>query len=216
MRIGTWNLAGRWSELHEEFVEQLDCDILLLTEVSDRVVVRGLEGHVGERLMAPRRHWAGIWSRFPLTPLPDPHGASVMAEIDGRRYCSSILPWRSCGRRDPWVGESTYAKTVEAVAAVEAAAPVVWGGDWNHALRGREYAGSQAGRRHIMEALDRLRLRAVTRDAPHQIDGLFSIDHVAVPSTWTVRLEHHSAVPERGRLSDHDAYVADIGDPEGP
>ena len=30
MRIGTWNLAGRWSPEHLDFVLALDCDDLLL------------------------------------------------------------------------------------------------------------------------------------------------------------------------------------------
>src|SRR6478609_3223372 len=95
VRIGTWNLAGRWSGDHRGFLEDLRCDVLLLTEVSDRAEVRGMTGHVTEAQMARRRYWAGIWSRHPLTPLPDPHGASAMAVVMGQRVCSSILPWRT-------------------------------------------------------------------------------------------------------------------------
>ena len=38
MRIGTWNLAGRWSSGHRGFLEEMRCDVLLLTEVSTRRV----------------------------------------------------------------------------------------------------------------------------------------------------------------------------------
>jgi hypothetical protein len=209
-RIGTWNLAGRWSDEHRGFLEALDCDVLLLTEVSDRVELPGPAIHRTEREVAARRRWAGIWSRRPMTPLPDPHGASAMAEIDGLRVCSSILPWRSCGSREPWVGANTHARTVDAVDAVAAAEPAVWGGDWNHALVGREYAGSKAGRLHLLDVLDRLGLAPRTTDAPHQIKGLLAIDHVAVPTQWEARTEHHSALVPDGRLSDHDAYVVEV------
>lgn len=33
MRIGTWNLAGRWSLAHQSFLEDAECDVWLLTEV---------------------------------------------------------------------------------------------------------------------------------------------------------------------------------------
>lgn len=37
MRIGTWNLAGRWDARHRTLLETMDCDALLLTEVSERL-----------------------------------------------------------------------------------------------------------------------------------------------------------------------------------
>lgn len=210
VRIGTWNLAGRWSDDHPAFLTVLRCDVLLLTEVSDRVEVPGMVGHVSRRQMARRRHWAGIWSRHSMTPIPDPHGASAMAEILGYRFCSSILPWRSCGSREPWVGSNTAERTIDAVDAIRRAAPEIWGGDWNHALHGREYAGSKAGREHLLTTLAELDLHVATAHAPHQIEGLRSIDHIAIPAAWSTRVEHHSALLAEGRLSDHDAYVVEV------
>jgi hypothetical protein len=109
-----------------------------------------------------------------------------MAEIDGLRVCSSILPWRTCGVAAPWVGSTTRAKTESAVACIEAAVSRVWGGDWNHAMSGREWSGSHEGRRAILEAVGHLGLQVVTDKAPHQISGLLSIDHIAIPATWTL------------------------------
>lgn len=87
----------------------------------------------------------------------------------------------------------------------------MWGGDWNHALSGREWAGSQKGRRHILDAVERLALQVPTADAPHQIEGLLSIDHIAIPASWTVLgVEHHPAFVDGVRISDHDAYVVDV------
>lgn len=210
MRVGTWNLAGHWTDCHWDFLTGLRCDVLLLTEVSDLVDLPGMVGHVTKHQMARQRHWTGIWSRHPMTPLPDPHGASAMAETLGYRFCSSILPWRSCGSREPWVGSSTAERSIDAVDAIRKAAPDIWGGDWNHALKAREYAGSKAGREHLLTTLAQLGLQAATTDAPHQIEGLLSIDHIAIPAVWSARVEHRSALLDEGRLSDHDAYVVEV------
>lgn len=84
----------------------------------------------------------------------------------------------------------------------------MWGGDWNHALSGRECSGSTTGRQSILEAMSRLGLAAPTHDLPHQLPGLLSVDHVAVPAGWSVAAaEHHIAGPPGRRISDHDAYV---------
>jgi hypothetical protein len=192
-------------------VGTMRCDVLLLTEVSERVAISGMSLHRTRGLMAPRRRWAAVVSRDHLNPLDDPHGATAMVEIDGLRICSSILPWRSCGTRDPWRGRSTAEKTAAAVTELEAAKPAIWGGDWNHALSGREWTGSQAGRRTILESVDRLGLQVPTASAPHQIEGLLSIDHIAVPMAWAVvGVEHHSAFINGARISDHDAYVIEV------
>lgn len=211
VRIGSWNLQGRWDERHHGLLEAMRCDVLLLTEVSEKVAIPGMEMHKTTGVMAPRRRWSAVASRRRLQALDDPHGASAMAEIDGIRFCSSVLPWRSCGTREPWTGSTTEQKTTGAVARIEAAAPVVWGGDWNHAMSGREWSGSLAGRRCIVDAVDRLGLQIPTAAAPHQIDGLLSIDHIAIPRTWTVlSVEHYSAFDNCARLSDHDAYVIEV------
>lgn len=211
VRIATWNLAGRWDRRHLALIDELDCDILLLTEVSERVELSTHDVHFGEHRMMPKRRWAAVASRLPMRPAPDPHGASAMVEVNGVRICSSILPWRSCGSRFPWVGSTTAERTAIAVAEVGAQSPVVWGGDWNHALAGREWSGSVAGRRALLAAIDRLGLQVPTASLPHQIDGLLTIDHIAVPQSWNVDVaERHRAISQESRLSDHDLYVVEV------
>lgn len=103
------------------------------------------------------------------------------------------------------------ARTVAAVEAVEAARPVIWGGDWNHELAGRLYSGSAFGRTRILAALDTLGLEAPTNRSPHRLPGATSIDHIAVPAFWTVAtVERVSAIVDGMELSDHDAYVLEI------
>lgn len=213
VRVGTWNLEGRWDVRHLDLIVTMDCDVLLLTEVSERLDLPGYDVHLGRQSMAPKRRWAAIASRMSMSPQPDPHGASAMVEVGGLRVSSSILPWRSCGTREPWVGSTTAEKTIAAVAAVEASVPTVWGGDWNHALSGREWTGSIAGRRSLLAAVDRLGLQVPTASLPHQIEDLLSIDHIAVPKPWhVVASQRHRAVFGKTRISDHDAYVVETSD----
>lgn len=99
------------------------------------------------------------FSSTSLEPLPDPHPTSALARVGSTKYCSSILPWRSCGDREPWVGPRHVEKTAHAVGVLLKSLPVkdlVWGGDWNHALEGREYAGSIGGRTLILAAVETL------------------------------------------------------------
>lgn len=210
MRIGTWNLAGRWDARHRDLIQRMDCDVLLLTEVSERMDLTGYDVHLSGQAMAPRQRWAAVASLRSMSPLPDPQGASAMVELAGLRVCSSVLPWRSCGTGGPWVGDTGAEKTRAAVAAIESSAPAVWGGDWNHALSGKEWAGSVGGRRWLLEAVERLGLLVPTATAPHHIEDLLSTDHIAVPRTWVVDTTHrHRAVVGETRISDHDAYVVE-------
>lgn len=116
MRIGTWNLAGRWTAAHCALLLEQGCDVWLLTEVREDVVLAGFQRHLTTCLMveqAPSRHWAGVLSREPLDPLPDPHPASALATVDGVTYCSSILPWRTAGSATPWIGDTTASRMAD-------------------------------------------------------------------------------------------------------
>lgn len=214
MQIGTWNLAGRWTSSHLDFLKRLDCDVLLLTEVSDRTEIPGYHGHLSGTAMARDRRWAGVFSRSFLDPRDDPHPASAMAVTMGRTFCSSVLPWRSCGDRLPWIGGRHEDRTKHAVASLTDRLPstdLVWGGDWNHALEGKEYAGSLGGRRHLLAAVEHLGLKVPTSALPHRIEGLASIDHVGVGAHQAVRsAERVQADDGPLRLSDHDAYVVSL------
>jgi hypothetical protein len=215
MRIGTWNLAGRWQPQHEEFIAAADCDVWLLTEVNERVQLDGYTRHLTEKLMAAKRRWAGVYSRSPLTPLPDPHVASAAAEIDGVTYCSTILPWAGSGGEPTWPGaepprnvhSGRMRYALEVLLGGLPPSDLVWGGDWNQSLDGRKPVGSLGGRQHLLAAIDKLGLQVPTTDLPHRLDGLLSIDHIGVAADRAVTgAEHLSAVG----LSDHDCYVVDL------
>lgn len=200
MRIATWNLEGKWTPQHHWLIRSFRADMLLLTEVVDTVEVTGLNIQFSGAEMQPGRRWAAVAAAARLRPLPNPHGATALAEVDGLRIASSLLPWRNSGGASPWTEEDQGARTTAAVAAIEAAAPIVWGGDWNHELTGRLYAGSKGGRMSILGALDRLGLSAPTDVSPHRLVGARSINHVAVPAFWSVvAVERVSAIAGRRR-----------------
>lgn len=206
-RIATWNLEGKWSRPHADQLRSLDCDVLLLTEVRRNVEVVGYDLTWTASDMQPGRAWAAIASRVGLMPLPDPHPATVMASIGGLPLCSSVLPWRGAAKYSAFAGSSVSEMTMQAVANVADQRPIVWGGDWNHSLSGREYVGSLAGRAAIIAALGDLELQAPTADLPSRHEGQLSIDHLAIPHAASATAER---IRVARRLSDHDAYSIQI------
>lgn len=215
MRIGTWNLENKpLTGRSLELLRQQYCDVWLLTEVPPDTQVPGFHVHVSQSVMELcGQHWAGVLGREPLEKLPDPHPASAAVKVHGITFCSSILPWRTCGAAAPWSIGSQGAKTAAAVTSLLGDLPrtnLVWGGDWNHELVGPLRTGSTEGRAHILSALRDLNLIAHTTELPAQkrkFTVCNSIDHIAVPAEWQVHLAFHV---EAVGLSDHDAYVVEV------
>ena len=213
LRIGTWNLDCRRQPAHVDVLLGMDCDVLLLTEVSPRLEVPGYDKVLTVGVMGRGQHWAGVFSRRPLEAIPEPHPASAAARIDGRVFCSSILPWRGCGADEPWGSGTNAEKTQRCLDRLRESLrrDWVWGGDWNHGLLGQESAGSMGGRRAIQATVAELGFQVPTAELPHHLGDLRSIDHLAVPGNWRVlSAELVSGVREQRRLSDHDAYVARV------
>lgn len=207
LKIGTWNLDGRWQDGHRELMASAACDVWLLTEVNPSVELPGYQCQLTSGVMRRGQHWAGVYSRRPLLALAQPHLASAAATVDGITFCSSILPWRGLGRDAGWPGDTHEEWTTHAVDRLLGRVltkRVVWGGDWNHGIFGPESIGSKGGRRRLLSALSRLELNVPTAHLPHRIPGLLSIDHIAVPADWTVSCVKRIATEG---LSDHDCYV---------
>lgn len=220
MRIGTWNLAGRWSPRHRHLLEDAGCDVWLLTEVPAAFDLPGGALVRSESMTRTTgRSWAALWSAAPAEQLPSPHPAAALARLGDVLLCSCVLPWRGARPRWPDAGANTAAITLAALdrlapSLASAGGSLVWGGDWNHAMTGREYAGSAAGRAAIQALAATTGLTVTTADAPHRIEGLPSIDHIAVPSTWMHRPARRVVAEAEGRrLSDHDAYIVDAAEP---
>ena len=212
MRIGTWNMDGRRGDRSRTFLLARDCDVLLLTEVPVDLELEGYELAADSEVMVPGRRWAAIASRTPLKPCAVPHPASAAAIVEGVTYVSSVLPWAGSGGAPPWDGPDHAARTANALAAL---APflreqpeLVWGGDWNHSLVDREHAGSNAGRARLLALLEELGLAVPTRELPHRLAGVYSIDHIAIRRTGA-EARHVPAIDADGALSDHDFYAVE-------
>jgi hypothetical protein len=211
VRIGTWNLEGKWSSDHLALLEDEDCDVWLLTEVPTKASIPGMTAHRTAQPMGPRKTWAGIFSGVGIMTAPDPHPATAMALSDGFRLMSSVLPWRSCGA--PWEGSTLGEKINVTLSSLREHIDetTIWGGDWNQALEGRDYVGSSDGRKEILELVNASRLSVPTGTLGSASKGHRSIDHIAVPINWDVTGVHRlEAAVEGHRLSDHDAYVVSV------
>ncbi len=197
---------------------KVSADVWLLTEIPEDAVPDGYLPYWSSAPLVAGRHYAAVLVRDTARVIArwdgDLHPASAAAVVGGTVFCSSVLPWRSCGREAPWEGATTADKTAAVTRRLADSLPrgaTVWGGDWNHAFRGPERAGSVEGREHVLEACAKLDLTVVTADSPHRTEGLSSIDHVAVPESATVRTVRRVEMKgARRHLSDHDAYVVDV------
>jgi hypothetical protein len=203
VRIGTWNLEGRWTAAHGRLLDER-ADLWLLTEVA---LLGAPWNVVRSGPMRRDKSYAAIASRDPLVPVTSPHVATAAANWNNVRLVSSVLPWRSAGGLD-WPGDGQADRTSAALQALRKVltANSVWGGDWNHELAGRLWAGSVGGRDALRDLLGVLNLQVLTEDLPARA-GSAAIDHIAVPACWC------PAVPVRldaRGLSDHDAYVVEV------
>lgn len=86
---------------------------------------------------------------------------------------------------------------------------VIWGGDFNQGLSGRDYVGTLQGRATLLGAMETFGLQVPTRDLPAKIEAHPAIDHIAIPAAWRVVALPEPHTPERdGRpLSDHALYL---------
>ena len=217
MRIGTWNVENRlMTERHRDLLLDQKCDIWLLTEVNRKWAddagkkILHFNGHLSSEVMGHNQHWAAVLSISPLEGLDDPNPASAAAVVNGVSYYSTILPWRGVKSDSvPWHGSNHAEMTKEAIGTLFRKLPasdLVWGGDWNHSLIGKEHAGSMGGRKYLLEAIKKLGLNVPTTGLSHRGNHCQAIDHIGVPLSWTV--ESAKRIKAEG-LSDHDAYIVD-------
>ena len=242
MIIGTWNLEvyrSRHSALGIAMAEELNrhlVDVWFLTELHADWEVRGHN----LCLAPPRegaletRRFAGIATSFHLEPIAardDPvEGWMCLARLTDPRTSKSclaasiVLPWRGITPywrqtlgRDVTYPESFHHVLAYIVGRIEdercPGEDVIWGGDFNQALSGRDYVGTHQGRSDLEAALNRLGLQAPTANLPALGPTQPTIDHIAVPTDWSVRKEPTVHRPTRNQkpLSDHALYLVDAG-----
>ena len=226
--IGTWNLNAGQPQRHRAAQQDWmrdNADLWLLTEVHMEAVDGFRELVVSDPIAGmPQRHWSGIVSHWPLQEVASGHPTLALARarlpIGTTLVASSVLPWRGAGGYWPTAAETSYAERFSATLATHCEAiakhtapeeHVIWGGDFNQALVGRETVGSVQGRKDLQNAFNILGLQATTADCPARQPKSCSIDHIAVPSHW-----HHESTAkevqtaEGTHLSDHPAYVTTL------
>ncbi len=213
MRIGTWNLEGRWSADHATFMRQSACDVWLLSIVQDAFAL-----DTGETARSGPRgddvSWSAVWAAAGLEALEPSHPAVACGRLGELRLCSSVLPWRTAAPFSDDDGDSVASITRAAIAGVRDALAgghdVIWGGGWNHGLHELEHTGTLIGRRAIRVLVAELTLQTPTARLPNAIAGMFSTDHIAIPERWEVEDARRVAAQLGGRrLTDCDAYVVE-------
>lgn len=213
MRIGTWNLDGSWSAEHASLLLQLNCDVLLLTECPTEASLREYGKHATQVLVEnASTHWATILSTRPMEPLPDPHPASAAVRIEGVLVCASVLPWPLAQDSWPWGPAEHLPRMHQALGGITDALTgrtAIWGGDWNQPLEGSLVGTSRAARDAITASTESLDLQVPTAFLPARPVGQRSIDHLAVPRSWTVW--GAGCVPVDEHLSDHHSYWVEAG-----
>lgn len=230
LRVGTWNLGRgepRWRQPYQAAHISTEADLWLLTEVPSRLVIgSGQPSFSKPRPGERNEHWAAIAFRWPCEVIAAVHPTLAMARINHSQgaflVASSVFPWRTAGISWPTGDGESYAERCARTLAAHAAEikkaseglPIVWGGDFNQALSGRERAGTDVGRAALLSALTRLGLRAVTLEANGQDSRHRSIDHIAIPSGWRSTVAKVQR-PQHGRqlLSDHPSYVVSVERP---
>jgi hypothetical protein len=227
LRIGTWNLdrdKPRWRQPHQEGHIRNQADLWLLTEVpASWQFGTQHSSFSGLRPGEEDQYWSVIISRWPARPLPAEHSSLAMARIehpDGPFLAAcSVFPWRGAAKFWPTGDGDTFAERCARTLKTHAAEideassdlPVVWGGDFNQALSGPERVGSDVGREALLDAFQKLSLRAVTIEVAGQDPNQRSIDHIAIPSGWSLwAVDVQRPHPDGRPLSDHPSYVVSV------
>jgi len=227
LRVGTWNLdrdRPSWRKPHQANHIRKQADLWLITEIpANWQFDTKHSSFSGLRPGETDQYWSAVISRWPVKPITAKHWSLAMARIDhpGGPFlaASSVFPWRSAAEFWPAGDGDTFAErcanTLEAHAAeiceARCGLPVVWGGDFNQALSGRDHVGSDVGREALSKAFMHLGLRAVTEEAAGQVPPHRSIDHIAVPTQWNPwDVEVQRPQSDDRFLSDHPSYVVSV------
>jgi endonuclease/exonuclease/phosphatase family metal-dependent hydrolase len=150
--------------------------------------------------------------------------ARLIEPVTGKTVlaASTVLPWR--GVTTHWRKilnrEMSYAEVFSyvldyMVQRIEKerrlGESVIWGGDFNQGLSGRDYVGTHLGRAALRAGFDRLGLQVPTQDLPALIKNHPAIDHIAVPWDWSIVAPPAIRRPLRNGkpLSDHGLYLVE-------
>lgn len=216
MRIGTWNLAGRWSMDHARVIEDADCDIWLLTDVPARVSASGYHQHLSVGRRGPSAHWSGILSRLAAAEVVHTSPTATVLSIADIVLVSTVLPWPEPHADEPWEGEShaeRYAGALAETGALLDGHIPICGGTWNQPLMGNIIGYSRQAQDALEAFLNNHSLQVPTRDLLGR-QRQYTSDHVAVPASWTVIASGKVEVDPA--LSPFDLFCVEAAPPAPP
>ncbi|TKJ30284.1 hypothetical protein [Blastococcus sp. CCUG 61487] len=232
-----------------DFLAAARAELWLLTEVNARWQTPGQDLVASPRrtLGGAQERWAGIQTALPMVRLLDdgrtPAAAEeslCLARIQMRAgsfattvlTACSVLPWGGAGDSWPNLPATDLDTQAEFVldhhierirSARRPGEPLIWGGDFNQALRRpnpelqrahHRTFGTVAGISRLETAFESLELQVLTASAGHCISGREAIDHLAVSrdisAIGDIEVLRPPARAGGQRLSDHAAYVADL------
>jgi hypothetical protein len=244
MRIANWNLERilpserRVAAMGEHFTT-IDADIWILTETHELVApgegFSSVMSGIPDRESQPGEHWAGIWSRHTIHPLPSfvSDAARCTAariehpEIGEIVVYATVLPWhgsvwRGIGSIDGAGFSAALGVYVEDWKRISAAFPNalrVVAGDFNQDLAPYHYYGSKKQRELLEAGLSAAGMVALTAGAndPIDFDPLHRhacIDHICVSELPGLRVGDTLRWPGTGtpdpRLSDHFGVAVEL------
>lgn len=227
LRIGTFNMGHERNaspmvlKRQLDFMVDVDCDIWLLTEVPYTFKTVAEPGTVAVSESMDRTHkvYAAVWAKARTAQEPEIHDAAALATVAGRRVCSCMFAagdtifrdWPDMGFDRPTVLRGALARLKTALES--GATDLVLGGHWSQELAGEHLLGTPDGREMIAEFLAALDLQVPTAGLPRgDEDEGRSIEHIAVPSAWTVNAATRLVADIEGhpRAPRHDVYVVDV------
>jgi len=246
MKIGNWNLErvlpSQKRCLHiQAKLSQINADIWILTETHELVSPGSGYSSVmsGEpdRESEPGEHWAGIWSRHPISHLPSFVSDTARCtaayiehpDIGQIVVYAMVLPWGgSQWRVFKSAGGAAFAEALHTYVGdwrnLRAAFPDalhVVAGDFNQDLAPYHYYGSKKQRELLEAALAApdIRMTALTAEANDPVDWdpndrYACIDHICMSESPGLCVGETVRWPESGKsdpgLSDHAGVTVEL------
>ena len=234
MRIATWNLqrGGRSRaarQAQEAVLRDLRADLIVLTEPGDTYqegvgIVTSPARQSDQEASEP---WVAIVGRSvePVVldvPFERMAVAATTCVNDVRLLVyGSVLPW-GLFPRDALQARETgmqgflrvlHEQTAD-IGQLRQQFPkhvVIWAGDFNQTLSGRNQGGSAAKREALLRAIDKLGLKAWNAGAAHAADGLHAIDLICGPREVAINRQGRiDPVLDGVTMTDHAGYWVEI------
>jgi hypothetical protein len=237
MRAATWNLQGGGTSraaraAQETVLQDLAADVLVLTEpgasyMNGPGVVTSPRRHADQKDDAP---WVAIVGTcVEPVPLDIPFArmaVAATARVDDVPFLiyGSVLPWAFVGRNAPELlrkGETAtdafrrvlreQAADIERLGRRHRDHVIIWAGDFNQTVSGRNFGGSVTKREALLAALDGLGLVAWNAAAANADEGMYAIDLICGPGERTTRRQGRIDPTLDGVvMSDHAGYWVEL------